>query len=80
MGLSPRATEAAIAGLPGAVTLGFAPYGADLARQTVLAREAGHELVLEIPMEPSIFRATIPARIPSSRTPGKPAIAIIWPG
>jgi len=41
MGLSPRATEAAIAGLPGAVTLGFAPYGADLARQTALARESG---------------------------------------
>jgi polysaccharide deacetylase 2 family uncharacterized protein YibQ len=55
MGLSPRATEAAIAGLPGAVTLGFAPYGADLARETALARQAGHELVLEIPMEPFDF-------------------------
>lgn len=55
MGLSPRATEAAIASLPGAVTLGFAPYGADLARETALARQAGHELVLEIPMEPFDF-------------------------
>jgi polysaccharide deacetylase 2 family uncharacterized protein YibQ len=55
MGLSPRATEAAIASLPGAVTLGFAPYGADLARETALARLAGHELVLEIPMEPFDF-------------------------
>ena len=55
MGLSSRATEAAIAALPGAVTLGFAPYGAGLARQTALAREAGHELVLEIPMEPFDF-------------------------
>jgi len=45
MGLSPRSTEAAIASLPGAVTLGFAPYGADLARETALARQAGHELV-----------------------------------
>ena len=52
LGLAPRATEAAIAGLPGAVTLGFAPYGAGLARQTTRAREAGHELVLELPMEP----------------------------
>jgi hypothetical protein len=41
MGLAPRATESAIASLPGAVTLGFAPYGADL------AREAGHEVVLQ---------------------------------
>jgi polysaccharide deacetylase 2 family uncharacterized protein YibQ len=51
MGLAPRATETAIASLPGAVTLGFAPYGADLARETARAREAGHEVVLQIPME-----------------------------
>lgn len=55
LGLASRATEAAITGLPGAVTLGFAPYGGGLARQTALAREAGHELVLEIPMEPFDF-------------------------
>ncbi len=55
MGLSARATEDAIAALPGAVTLGFAPYGTGLARQTALAREAGHELVLQIPMEPFDF-------------------------
>lgn len=55
MGLAPRATESAIAGLPGAVTLGFAPYGADLARETARAREAGHETVLLIPMEPFDF-------------------------
>jgi uncharacterized protein len=55
MGLAPRATESAIASLPGAVTLGFAPYGADLARETARAREAGHEVVLQIPMEPFDF-------------------------
>jgi uncharacterized protein len=55
MGLSARATEEAIAALPGAVTLGFAPYGTGLARQTALAREAGHELILQIPMEPFEF-------------------------
>jgi len=55
MGLAPRATESAIASLPGAVTLGFAPYGADLARETARAREAGHETVLQIPMEPFDF-------------------------
>jgi polysaccharide deacetylase 2 family uncharacterized protein YibQ len=53
MGLAPRATESAIASLPGAVTLGFAPYGADLARTR--ARAAGHEVVLQIPMEPFDF-------------------------
>ncbi len=55
MGLAPRATETAIASLPAAVTLGFAPYGADLARETTCAREAGHEVVLQIPMEPFDF-------------------------
>ncbi|MGH6822327.1 MAG: divergent polysaccharide deacetylase family protein [Methylocella sp.] len=55
MGLAPRATESAIATLPAAVTLGFAPYGADLARETARAREAGHEVVLQIPMEPFDF-------------------------
>ena len=55
MGLAPRATESAIASLPGAVTLGFAPYEADLARDTARAREAGHEVVLQIPMEPFDF-------------------------
>ena len=55
MGLAPRATESAIASLPGAVTLGFAPYGADLARETARARDAGHETVLQIPMEPFDF-------------------------
>ncbi|PNE12822.1 MAG: hypothetical protein CR217_00920 [Beijerinckiaceae bacterium] len=55
LGLAPRATETAIASLPGAVTLGFAPYGTDLARETTRARAAGHETVLQIPMEPFDF-------------------------
>lgn len=55
MGLAPHATESAIANLPSAVTLGFAPYGADLARETARARAAGHEVVLQIPMEPFDF-------------------------
>jgi uncharacterized protein len=52
MGLASRATETAISNLPGAVTLGFAPYGIDLARLAALARGAGHEIFLQIPMEP----------------------------
>ncbi|MCI0599591.1 MAG: divergent polysaccharide deacetylase family protein [Beijerinckiaceae bacterium] len=52
MGLSPRATETAISSLPDAITLGFAPYGVGLARQAALARDAGHEVLLQVPMEP----------------------------
>ncbi len=72
MGLSPRATEAAIAALPGAVTLGFAPYGAGLARQTSRAREAGHELILEIPMEPFDFPRDNPGPHTLVADAGKP--------
>src|SRR5262249_21266595 len=52
LGLAAQATETAISTLPGEVTLGFAPYASDLSRQTALARGAGHEVVLQIPMEP----------------------------
>ncbi len=52
MGLDATATESAIEALPGAVTLGFAPYGHDLEREAVRAREHGHETVLQLPMEP----------------------------
>jgi uncharacterized protein len=55
MGLVAGATESAISTLPGEIRLGFSPYGSDLARQTALAREEGHEVVLQIPMEPFDF-------------------------
>ncbi|HEV7909946.1 MAG TPA: divergent polysaccharide deacetylase family protein [Methylocella sp.] len=74
MGLAPRATESAIASLPGAVTLGFAPYGADL------AREAGHEVVLQIPMEPFDFPRDNPGPHTLLAGPGKAANIdhLIW--
>ena len=52
MGLNAGATTQAIADLPGAVTLAFAPYGTDLSRQVAQAREGGHEILLQAPMEP----------------------------
>ncbi len=51
-GISAAATADAIGKLPPAVTLAFAPYGADLERQTARAREDGHEIMLQVPMEP----------------------------
>lgn len=51
MGLSQTATRVAFDKLPGAVTLGFAPYGTDLAAQAARARGEGHEIVLQMPME-----------------------------
>ncbi len=45
-------TNAAIAGLPAAVTLALSPYGSDLADWAEKARAAGHEVLIEVPMQP----------------------------
>lgn len=52
MGMSQSATHAAIQQLPGAVTLAFAPYASDLDTWIAKARAAGHEVILQLPMEP----------------------------
>ena len=51
LGLNESNTEAAIA-LPSYVTLSFLPYARSLDVHTSLARAAGHELLVHIPMEP----------------------------
>jgi polysaccharide deacetylase 2 family uncharacterized protein YibQ len=55
LGLSGKATEAAIAGLPAAVTLAFEPYSNSVQQFVSQAREKGHEALLEVPMEPMDF-------------------------
>jgi polysaccharide deacetylase 2 family uncharacterized protein YibQ len=52
LGISETATSDAITKLPPAVTLAFAPYGADVAVTAERARGAGHEIFLQVPMEP----------------------------
>jgi hypothetical protein len=52
LGINQEGTIAAIDKLPAAVSLAFAPYGADLDRDPARAREAGHEILLQAPMEP----------------------------
>lgn len=52
MGISQSATRHAIETLPPEVTLSFAPYGPDLQDWIDKARAAGHEVLLELPMEP----------------------------
>lgn len=52
LGLSSAATNIAIQSLPGAITLAFAPYANRLHEWIRLARSAGHEVLLNIPMEP----------------------------
>ncbi len=51
MGLDRQTTADADALLPDAVSFGFAPYGDDLPGQVLKARQAGHEVILQAPME-----------------------------
>ena len=55
LGMSAKMTAAALASLPPQVTLAFAPYAADVQRWVGEARREGHEVLLEVPMEPFDF-------------------------
>ena len=55
LGMSALATKAALDALPSGVTLGFAPYASDVSQWVAQARARGHEVLLEIPMEPFDF-------------------------
>jgi polysaccharide deacetylase 2 family uncharacterized protein YibQ len=52
LGIGQSSTSEAIARLPGAVSLAFAPYGAELEKTVQRARSEGHEVFLQVPMEP----------------------------
>ena len=52
MGLNAKLSSKAIKELPGDITFGFAPYGEDLQAQVNRARARGHEVLLQLPMEP----------------------------
>lgn len=60
LGLSRAATQAAIQQLPPEVTLAFVPYAPNLEEQIAEARAAGHEVVLQLPMEPNGYPANDP--------------------
>jgi uncharacterized protein len=52
LGVSANTTADAISKLPEAVTLSFVPYGADVTALATRARTSGHEILLQVPMEP----------------------------
>ncbi|SFG35193.1 hypothetical protein SAMN05192565_10256 [Methylobacterium gossipiicola] len=52
LGIGQTATASAITKLPPEVSFAFAPYASDLERTVARAREAGHEALLQVPMEP----------------------------
>lgn len=60
LGLSQTGTQKAIRDLPGEVTLGFATAGNSLQRWMQEARRSGHEILLQLPMEPFDYPANDP--------------------
>ncbi|WP_420824054.1 divergent polysaccharide deacetylase family protein [Telmatospirillum siberiense] len=55
LGLSKEATEAAISKLPPDVSLSFSPYTNNLDTWVKRARAAGHEVLIDLPLEPPNF-------------------------
>lgn len=53
LGLSSERTEQAIGELPPEVSLAFSPYARDLQEIAEKARDAGHETLIGVPMEPA---------------------------
>lgn len=62
LGISQTGTQAAIAKLPPEITLGFAPQGNSLGRWMQAARREGHEIVMQVPLEPFDFPNVNPGR------------------
>ena len=60
VGLGRTGTQQAIEMLPPEVSLALAPYGANLRTVAADAREAGHEIFLQVPLEPFDFPANDP--------------------
>jgi len=52
LGIGSAATADALGKLPGVVTLALAPYGSNLDQIAARARGDGHEVLLQVPMEP----------------------------
>lgn len=62
LGISARSTNAAITLLPPQVTLAFLPYAGDVQHWVSLARQKGHEVLLQVPMEPYDFPDSDPGQ------------------
>jgi polysaccharide deacetylase 2 family uncharacterized protein YibQ len=52
LGVGASSTSDALSKIPGPVTFAFIPYGSDLESSVSRARGEGHEILLQVPMEP----------------------------
>ncbi|MGH6874806.1 MAG: divergent polysaccharide deacetylase family protein, partial [Aestuariivirgaceae bacterium] len=80
LGINPELTKRAIRVLPEEVTFAFAPYGKGLQSSIDEARARGHEVMLQLPMEPFDY----PARNPGQNTllvamqPAETSASLSW--
>ncbi len=80
LGISPTTTDNAINQLPAAVTLAFVTYKQQLGEWINLARAAGHEVMLDLPMEPVDYPRADPGpnALLTSLTPEKNMDRLNW--
>ncbi|MDW6021670.1 divergent polysaccharide deacetylase family protein [Mesorhizobium sp. BAC0120] len=62
LGVSQTGTQEALEKLPAEVTLGFAAQGNSLGRWMQVARHGGHEIVMQVPLEPFDYPNVNPGR------------------
>ncbi|WP_240231090.1 divergent polysaccharide deacetylase family protein [Devosia lacusdianchii] len=70
LGINEQGTLEAIDQLPDQTTLAFAPYGKTLSTTVAAARAAGHEVLLEVPLEPFDYPQNDPG--PQTLLTGEP--------
>ena len=71
LGLSATVTQTAVDQLPGGVTFSFTPYGSTLQGAVSTSRANGHEVLLEVPLEPYDYPDNDPGQ--NTLLTGKPA-------
>ena len=80
LGLNAKATREAIEQLPAEITLSFVPYSEGLQGWIDLAREHGHEVLLEAPMEPQDYPDNDPGpyTLMANAQPGETVRKLEW--
>ena len=80
LGVSQTGTQAAIAKLPPEVTLAFASGGNSLGRWMQQARQSGHEIVMQVPLEPFDYPNVDPGRntLTLAATPEENGKSLRW--
>ena len=80
MGLNEKLTASAARDLPADISFAFAPYGNNLQAQVDKVRSNGHEVLLQVPLEPVGFPASNPGpkTLLTDGTAGDNLAALYW--